>query len=49
LKDAPRDRLIAAVTEIIAGKTSVDATITGKLFAHVSASCPEPATQSSKP
>lgn len=35
LKDTPRARLIAAIKETAAGKTPVDPTVAGKLFAHV--------------
>jgi DNA-binding NarL/FixJ family response regulator len=35
LKDTPRQRLIAAVKESVAGKTPVDPAVAGKLFAHV--------------
>jgi two-component system, NarL family, response regulator LiaR len=35
LKDTPRDRLLAAIKETVAGKTPVDPDIAGKLFAHV--------------
>lgn len=35
LKDTPRDRLIAAIKEAAAGKTPVDPSVAGKLFAHV--------------
>jgi DNA-binding NarL/FixJ family response regulator len=44
LKDAPRDRLIAAIKETAAGKTPVDPDVAGRLFAHVrqQASPPDP-------
>lgn len=42
LKDTPRDRLIAAVKETVAGKTPVDPAVAGKLFAHLSAPAPTP-------
>jgi DNA-binding NarL/FixJ family response regulator len=35
LKDTPRDRLIVAIKEAVAGKTPVDPNIAGRLFAHV--------------
>ncbi len=35
LKDTPRDRLIASIKEAAAGKTPVDPSVAGKLFAHV--------------
>ena len=35
LKDTPRERLIAAIHEAVAGKTPVDPDVAGKLFAHV--------------
>ncbi len=35
LIDAPRDRLIASIREAAAGKTPVDPSVAGKLFAHV--------------
>lgn len=38
LKDTPRERLIAAVKDTAAGKTHVDPTVAGKLFAHISQS-----------
>jgi DNA-binding NarL/FixJ family response regulator len=35
LKDTPRERLIAAIQEAVAGETPVDPAVAGKLFAHV--------------
>lgn len=35
LKDTPRERLIEAVRETVAGKTPVDPNIAGKLFEHI--------------
>jgi DNA-binding NarL/FixJ family response regulator len=42
LKDAPRDRLIAAVKEAVAGKTPVDPAVAGKLFMRLSAPASSP-------
>jgi DNA-binding NarL/FixJ family response regulator len=42
LKDTPRDRLIAAVKEAVAGKTPVDPAVAGKLFSRLSAPAPSP-------
>lgn len=36
LKDTPREGLIAAIKETVAGKTPVDPGIAGKLFSHIS-------------
>jgi DNA-binding NarL/FixJ family response regulator len=36
LKDSPREILIQAVKDTVAGKTPVDPNVAGKLFAHVS-------------
>ena len=44
LKDTPRERLIAAIKEAVAGKTPVDPGIAGKLFAHVANQAPAPDT-----
>lgn len=35
LKDTPRDRLIPAIKETVAGKTHVDPVVAGKLFKHI--------------
>jgi DNA-binding NarL/FixJ family response regulator len=35
LKDTPRERLMSAIKEAVAGKTPVDPDVAGKLFAHV--------------
>jgi DNA-binding NarL/FixJ family response regulator len=35
LKDTPRERLLAAIREAVAGKTPVDPDVAGKLFTHV--------------
>jgi NarL family two-component system response regulator LiaR len=40
LKDTPRDELIAAVKGTVAGKTHVDPSVAGKLFAQVSQGAP---------
>lgn len=40
LKDTPRDRLIAAVKDAVAGKTPVDPAVAGKLFTRLSAPVP---------
>lgn len=44
LKDTPRDRLIAAIKEAAAGKTPVDPSVAGKLFAHVTQQTTAPDT-----
>ena len=44
LKDTPRERLIAAIKEAVAGKTPVDPVVAGKLFAHVAHQTPAPDT-----
>jgi len=44
LKDTPRDRLIAAIKETAAGKTPVDPTVAGRLFAHVTQQVTAPDT-----
>jgi len=44
LKDAPRDQLVQAIHDTIAGKTHVDPAVAGKLFAHISHSTPPPDT-----
>jgi DNA-binding NarL/FixJ family response regulator len=44
LKDTPRERLIAAIKEAVAGKTPVDPDIAGRLFAHVMQQAPAPDT-----
>lgn len=36
LKDTPRDRLILAIKDTVAGKTHVDPVVAGKLFRHIS-------------
>lgn len=40
LKDTPRERLVAAVKDTVAGKTHVDPTVAGKLFARVNQVAP---------
>lgn len=35
LKDTPRDRLIPAIKDTVAGKTHVDPVVAGKLFEHI--------------
>lgn len=35
LKDTPRDRLIPAIKDTVAGKTHVDPVVAGKLFRHI--------------
>lgn len=37
LKDTPRDKLIAAIRDTVAGKTHVDPAVAGKLFAQIAA------------
>jgi DNA-binding NarL/FixJ family response regulator len=37
LKDTPREKLIAAIRDTVAGKTHVDPAVAGKLFARVAA------------
>jgi len=44
LKDTPRERLIAAIKEAVAGKTPVDPDVAGRLFAHVMQQAPAPDT-----
>jgi DNA-binding NarL/FixJ family response regulator len=44
LKDTPRERLIAAIKDAIAGKTPVDPDVAGRLFAHVMQQAPAPDT-----
>jgi DNA-binding NarL/FixJ family response regulator len=44
LKDTPREELIAAVKDTAAGKTRVDPTVAGRLFAHIAQSAPVPNT-----
>jgi DNA-binding NarL/FixJ family response regulator len=44
LKDTPRERLIAAIKEAVAGKTPVDPNVAGRLFAHVMQQAPAPDT-----
>lgn len=42
LKDSPRDMLVAAVEGTAAGKTHVDPSVAGRLFAHVAQATPAP-------
>jgi len=42
LKDAPRETLIAAIKDTVAGKTHVDPAIAGKLFDHIAQKTPHP-------
>lgn len=44
LKDAPREALLAAVEGTAAGKTYVDPSVAGRLFAHVAHGTPSPAS-----
>jgi len=44
LKDTPRERLIAAIKDAVAGKTPVDPDVAGRLFAHVMQQVPAPET-----
>jgi NarL family two-component system response regulator LiaR len=44
LKDTPREELIAAVKSTAEGKTPVDPTVAGKLFAHIAQSATAPNT-----
>jgi DNA-binding NarL/FixJ family response regulator len=44
LKDTPRERLIAAIKDAVAGKTPVDPGVAGRLFAHVMQQAPAPDT-----
>jgi DNA-binding NarL/FixJ family response regulator len=44
LKDTPREELIAAVKDTAEGKTRIDPTVAGKLFAHIAQSAPAPNT-----
>lgn len=44
LKDTPRERLIAAIKEAIAGKTPVDPDVAGRLFSHIMQQAPAPET-----
>jgi DNA-binding NarL/FixJ family response regulator len=44
LKDTPREALIQAIKETIAGKTPVDSAIAGRLFDHVAHKTPDPDT-----
>ena len=44
LKDAPRDQLVAAIKGTAAGKTHVDPSVAGDLFAMVASSDASPAT-----
>ena len=44
LKDTPRERLMAAIQEAVAGKTPVDPNVAGKLFAHVAQQTTAPDT-----
>ena len=42
LKDTPRERLMVAIKDTVAGKTPVDAAIAGKLFAQITHEQPLP-------
>jgi two-component system, NarL family, response regulator LiaR len=42
LKDTPRERLMEAIKDTVAGKTPVDPTVAGKLFAQVTHGAPLP-------
>jgi len=42
LKDAPRETLIAAIKDTVAGKTHIDPAVAGKLFDHVTQKKPHP-------
>jgi len=42
LKDSPREALVAAVEGTAAGKTHVDPSVAGRLFAHVAQGTPGP-------
>lgn len=42
LKDTPRERLMEAIKDTVAGKTHVDPTVAGKLFAQVTHGAPLP-------
>lgn len=44
LKDSPREALVAAVEGTAAGKTYVDPSVAGRLFAHVAHGVPIPAS-----
>jgi DNA-binding NarL/FixJ family response regulator len=44
LKDTPREPLIAAIKDAVAGKTPVDPGVAGRLFAHVMQQAPAPDT-----
>jgi DNA-binding NarL/FixJ family response regulator len=44
LKDTPRESLVQAIKETIAGKTPVDSTVAGRLFNHVAQKTPDPDT-----
>jgi DNA-binding NarL/FixJ family response regulator len=44
LKDTPREALISAIKETVAGRTHVDPEVAGKLFAHVAKRTPDPDT-----
>jgi DNA-binding NarL/FixJ family response regulator len=44
LKDTPRDALVQAIKDTMAGKTHVDPEVAGKLLAHVARSAPSPDT-----
>ncbi len=41
LKDTPREGLVRAIKETVAGKTHVDPAVAGRLFEHVSQKMPE--------
>lgn len=45
LKDAPRQRLVEAIRETVAGRTAVDPVVAGKLFTHVARGTAEPASR----
>jgi NarL family two-component system response regulator LiaR len=44
LKDSPRETLVAAVEGTAAGRTHVDPSVAGRLFAHVAQGSPAPAS-----
>ncbi|MBN1146587.1 MAG: response regulator transcription factor [Anaerolineales bacterium] len=44
LKDTPREGLIAAIKDAVAGKTPVDPAIAGRLFDHIARQAPAPDT-----
>jgi two-component system, NarL family, response regulator LiaR len=42
LKDLPRERLVTAIKDTVAGKTPIDPDVAGKLFAHIVQGTPAP-------